>query len=542
MTQHAFIAAHPGAAATLDLLWERVRRRGDMPGFAKAISAILGAMRGEDEHDFSMTQTVLSDPVLTQKVLRLANSGMYAAFGQHVNTVSKAVLVLGTDAIGHLAMGLKLIEELTQASADSPAAHAEMEKAVLAGMVAQQVASKAAAPDPEEAVVCSMLHSLGRMMITFYMPERWKALQQHRHAHAQPGQDSERDQRGGEEAASTEVLGLSLELIGMEAARQWGLPRNLIDGMRRVVPDSPHEHEQERQDSGQTRPGPRQVAEGADRSKTRDWLAALSTMSSQCADSLWHDDEAGALAVRALASRYASMLGVGADGILEAIDKARIAAAADLSIAPLAKPAQKRALAAATKRMRSEGNRILASGVADMRDIGPGATPGQMMSMALETVYHGLTFSRAVAFLRNRREHRYVAKMGFGDGVRELLPALTFDDSYTPNVFHASLGSDRVIFIENARDPKFALKLPAWWRDSLAQARSFVVLPLQLNGQPVGFIYGDWDDSFPPIQLSQTEFSLLNDLRALVVVAVERKAVPAAWPAPAANPAAAGRA
>ena len=39
----------PGPAsadATLAQLWERVRRRGDMPGFAKAISAILGAMRG----------------------------------------------------------------------------------------------------------------------------------------------------------------------------------------------------------------------------------------------------------------------------------------------------------------------------------------------------------------------------------------------------------------------------------------------------------------------------------------------------------------
>src|SRR5476651_2836050 len=124
---------------TLELLWARTRQQGDMPGFAKAISAILGAMRGEDEQEFNMTRTVLSDPVLTQKVLRLANSGMYSAFGQHVNTVSKAVLVLGTEAIGHLALGLKLIEELAASSTDSTIAHIEMEKAVLAGIVAQQI-------------------------------------------------------------------------------------------------------------------------------------------------------------------------------------------------------------------------------------------------------------------------------------------------------------------------------------------------------------------------------------------------------------------
>ncbi len=48
-----------------------------------------------------------------------------------------------------------------------------------------------------------------------------------------------------------------------------------------------------------------------------------------------------------------------------------------------------------------------------------------------------------------------------------------------------------------------------------------MILPLSANGQPTGFIYGDWDHSFPPIQLSQTEFTLLNDVRALFAQAVE---------------------
>jgi transcriptional regulator with GAF, ATPase, and Fis domain len=100
---------------------------------------------------------------------------------------------------------------------------------------------------------------------------------------------------------------------------------------------------------------------------------------------------------------------------------------------------------------------------------------------------------------------------------------MVFDDAYEPNVFHAALNSDRVIFIENARDPKFAAKLPAWWKATLSEARSFVILPLQSNMQPAGFIYGDWDESFPPIQLSQIEFALLNDMRALVVKSVERR-------------------
>jgi HD-like signal output (HDOD) protein len=475
------------AEQTLALLWERIRRRGDMPGFTKAITAILGAMRGEDEQEFNMTQTVLSDPVLTNKVLRLANSGMYSAFGQSINTVSKAVLVLGTEAIGHLALGLKLIEELTNSSPDSAIAHVEMEKAVLAGMVAQQVAVSAQTRDAEEAVVCSMLHTLGRMMVTFYMPDRWEALQAHGGV-------------GGEDDAAPQVLGLSMEAIGRSAAEHWGLPKNLINGMRRIEPGEP----------------PEEFSHG-------DWLAAISTMSSQCADSLWEDDEAGAAEVAEIAGKFSKMIGVEPATILVAIEKAKEVAAQDLSIAPLAKPNERRAKVVSATRVRIEGNKILISGVADMRDAENSASPGQMMSMALETVYKGLDFSRAVAFLRNRRESKYSARMGFGDGVRELMAAMTFDDAYEPNVFHAALNSDRVIFIENAKDPKFAGKLPDWWKNSLSQARSFVILPLSTHGQPAGFIYGDWDESFPSIQLNQTEFSLLNDIRALVVKTVERR-------------------
>jgi HD-like signal output (HDOD) protein len=486
MNQTMNIDRSPKADATLALLWERTRRRGDMPGFTRAINAILASMRGEDERDFSMTQTVLSDPVLTQKVLRLANSGMYSAFGQRINTVSKAVLVLGTEAIGHLALGLKLIEELGKSTPDSLQAHIEMEKAVLAGMVAQQVASRAELRDPEEAVVCSILHSLGRMMVTFYLPERWTMLQQAAFDVA-------------EDTAAIDQLGLTLEQVGRATAEHWGLPRNLIAGMRRVEP-----------------------GERGDGFAHDDWLAALGTMSQQCADTLWHGDEDAAAQVAELAASFAPMLGIAPDNIVGAIEQAKVEAAADLSIAPLANPPEKRARAAAATRMRDAGNKILKSGVAEMRDAAS-ATPGQTMSMAIETAYHGLSFTRAFGFLRSRRDGKYSAKIGLGDGAKALLPNLVFDDAYEPNVFFAALGSDRVIFIENARDPKFASKLPGWWKGTLGSARCFVIIPLCTHGEPVGFIYGDWDDRFPSVFLSQTEFSLLNELRALVVKSVERR-------------------
>ncbi len=217
------------------------------------------------------------------------------------------------------------------------------------------------------------------------------------------------------------------------------------------------------------------------------------------------------------------MLGLPPEAIVAAVDKAREAAVADLAICPLSRPMQKRARALASVRQRAEGKRILRAGVSDMHDVFATASPNQMMSLALESLYQGLSLTRAIAFLRNRRDHRYFARMGLGDGVPQLLPALGCSDAYSPDVFHAALGSDRVTLIANPHEAGFASRLPAWWHASLSGAQSFVVLPLCAHGQPIGFIYGDWNAGLPALPPNQAEFALLNELRALMVRSVMRR-------------------
>lgn len=479
------------AEQTMKLLWSRVRQRGDLPGFSRVVSAIIGAMRGDDDREFSMTKTVLQDPALTQKVLRLANSAMYSVFGQGINTVSKAVIVLGTEAIGHLALGLKLIDGLSAASSDSAQARTEMEKAVLAGHIARQVASSASTRDAEEAVVCSMLHSLGRMMATFYLSDYWQQLQAHCVA---TGVD--------EQQAAREILGLGLDEIGRQAARQWGLPSGLIDTLQDV--------------------SPKPVGEPLDHA---DWLAAVSTMSSRCADALCADEEIRAEALAVLADNYADMLGLEKSQMLAAVDTAQRAAAEEdaVVVRPVRRSDRDTEPVVSLIGKPADAASILMRGVADMRGVLQTANVAQLMSMALETVFQGLGFSRAIAFLRDQEQRSYVANMCFGEGSQELLPHLTFDDAYQPDVFHAALANDKMIFVENAQDPIFVSKVPRWWKEALPTVRSFMVLPLTVNRQPVGFLYGDWDMARPAARIEQAEIVPLNELRTLVVRAIEQR-------------------
>ncbi|HVL77391.1 MAG TPA: GAF domain-containing protein, partial [Noviherbaspirillum sp.] len=146
-----------------------------------------------------------------------------------------------------------------------------------------------------------------------------------------------------------------------------------------------------------------------------------------------------------------------------------------------------------------------------------------LLTMGLETVYQGLRFSRCLVFLRRPERLRYVAYLGFGDDVQEHLSQLSFGDAYQPDVFHAALANDKMIFVENALDPAFAPKLPRWWKDAFPTARSFMVLPLTVNRRPAGFIYGDWDVERPSARIEQTEVAPLNELRTVIMRAMEQQ-------------------
>lgn len=477
---------------TLDMLWSRVRQRGDLPGFSKVVNMILRAMRGEDDREFNMTKTVLSDPALTQKVLRLANSAMYAVFGRNINTVSKAVIVLGTESIGHLALGLKLIDSLSGVAASSRGTRGEMERAVLSGHIARQVASVASTRDAEEAVVCSMLHSLGRMMVIFYLGDQWELVQ----ASCEAGHS--------EAEASREILGLELDEIGRLIARQWGLPPGLVNSLQEVPPNP--------------------VGEPLDHG---DWLAAISTMSTRCAVVLHANPAAGSAAVGHIANNYAEMLGLEPSQVLTAVEAAQRTIEEDVAFMRPVKQGGagtgKAPVSMAPSGKPDDAALILTRGVADMRGASHNASSGQLITMALETVYKGLGLSRAIVFLHSNEAKKYIARMCFGDYAQETLSRLSFDDAYQPDVFHAALANDKMIFVENARAPAFINKLPRWWKSRLPTARSFMVLPLTANGRPAGFIYGDWDESLPHAKIEPTEILPLNELRVLVVQAVEQR-------------------
>lgn len=455
--------------------------RGDMPGFSKSVQSIVNVLADssdDDRDDLKLIQVVLTDASLTQKVLRLANSAMYAVFEGQVTTVSRAIAILGLQTVAHLALGLKVVESFQGDDASAAGIVGEMQKSMLAGVLGRQFAScSASTRDAEEASVCSVLHGLGRMLVAFYLPESWAKFE------ALTG-------RGvSEEVASEKILSVGFEAVGQFIATRWGLPEKLVASLN-PSPDF-----------------------GPGHSLTHDeWLSTVGAAATKSAHVLYlSPDDEDAPALQLIVEKYAPRLGLEPDQLKGAISSARTVIRETLSHTPIAAKAQ-----------GETRDRILAAGLAELKEAAKSSTLSLTVSMAVEFLHQALGSTRSFYFLKATKEHCYKARLGLGKGAVELLPGLKFPEQFKPDIFHAAMAGDKSCYVENTKSPAIKYRLPMWWMASLGAAQSFCVVPMNSNRTPLGFIYLEWATASQSQKLEGYALEVLGDVRTVISQSIER--------------------
>jgi HD-like signal output (HDOD) protein len=455
-----------GKPAFFSMLWKRMGEQGDFPSLSKTVQHLAETLQEEEHNLTDVTTAILSDFALTQKVIRLANSAMYASIGGEITTVTRAAVVLGLDTISHLALGVRFVDTLSASSPDSATARTEMAKALVAGDVARNIAVKANLADSEEPVVCALMHHLGRLLLAFYFPEEWAAIQQLTASHSLT-----------ENRATAQVIGVTLDEISQETAHIWRLPKKISASMISST-----------QTATISIPG------------STDWLKMLACFAGEAASILVKKGDYGAQ-LKALSDRYSDALLISSDTILASVNNA-VATANDLILlesieAPQGKPANAKAR--------------LAAGVQETaRALAEGMSFGSALNLVLETIYAGMGFNRVAAFLRDGDSFR--GKVGFGAAMPEALERMTFPETYAPDVFHVSLANKADVFIENSASKAAESSIPAWFAEALPDASAFVLLPMTFNGRAVGLLYGDWRQGTTD-RVEKNELLLMRSLR-----------------------------
>jgi eukaryotic-like serine/threonine-protein kinase len=511
------------ANSTLEFLLRRMRHKSDFPALSDSMVRIQGMASSETESVSSVTNEILKDVALTNKLLRLVNSAHFGGGGK-ISTVSRAVSLVGFNGIRNMALSLVLLEHM-QDKTHANVLKEEFLRALLAGAIASELSTGTQAS--EEAFIGTMFQNLGRLLAEFYFAEEAGAV---RSLVANPLQPI------SEGTASAGVLGMSYEALGLGVAKAWGLPE-VIQSCIRKPSGTPPLHP---------------PIEPVQRLR---WLAAAAN---EVSEILLRIPAAQVDAKVALvASNYASTLRISAKEMQNATLLARqkfidMTAAMDVKVQPnspaarLLKPPTETtdgvpktespadsldslALHATvlespkTLPLKSTKERqvaeILAAGIQDITNaMVEDFKLTDVLRMILETMYRAMDFQRVVFCMRDPKTDTLTGRFGLGKGVETIAKTFAISlNSSNPDLLSAVCLKGADTMISDAGEARVAGRLPAWYLKSV-NAPTFLLLPLTIKAKPFGLIYADKAEKGGMV-LDDKELALLRTLRNQAVMA-----------------------
>ena len=223
---------------TVAFVLKRIERRGDFPAVSKTLTEINQLTSGDSQSSISrLTSVVLRDYALTNRLLKLANSPLYARASGSIKTVSDAINLLGIDQVRLTCNGLACFGHFA-GGAQGARLKEESIRSFIAGLVARHLAAQMKARATEEAFLAGMLFNLGKMLALHYFQEDCAEIE-----------DLMTRGATAHEAARS-VLGITLPEMGYAVGQVWGLSPIVLgcmledpspgepvqsDGMRAIV-------------------------------------------------------------------------------------------------------------------------------------------------------------------------------------------------------------------------------------------------------------------------------------------------------------------
>lgn len=535
------LSARPGEGgkqSTLDFLLRRMRHKSDFPALSEAISTINRLAASDQESVASLSNTILKDVALTNKLMRLVNSAYYSqAGGGTISTISRAVMILGFGTVRSIATSLVLMEHL-QNKGQAAQLREEFVRAIMSGILARDMARKGMVKDFEEAFICSMFHNLGRMLACYYFPDEAAEI---RKRMSQAG--------AGEAAASAKVLGLSYEELGIGVARSWGFPEAMVGSMR-SLPEGTVKKPASNGDKLRVLAGlSEQLCTVFEQVPADKRKAELHRIGQRFGDSIPFDGEQLEHAVQrsldevinytaairlnlqqSSLGRQISDWG-GKSGETKTVepetaasipgDLARTVVAAPPAAADATALNAPEAAGASGGPSLEEAQAILNAGIQDITGslVGDYAL-ADILRIIIETMYRGIGFQHVLLCIKDARSNGMTAKFGFGPDIDDVIRRFRFPLGGRKDIFDVALTRGADILISDIRDPKISGHIPEWFGKAVA-AETFILFPLVIKNAPVGLIYADKARA-GELTIPENLLSMLRALRNQALLAIKQ--------------------
>ncbi len=511
---------------TVDFLLRRMQHKSDFPVLAESIRTLNRLTESDDKGMDHLAGIIIRDFALASKILKVVNSAYYSRFAGRIGTISRAIVLLGIQTIRSIAASLIFFEHLHNKTQALKLKN-EIAAAIFSATLARQAAEDAGMAHVEEGFLCGMLHTLGKILVTYYLNDESEEIQRLVKTESMPQEKAER-----------RVLGMTFQEMGGAIAEQWNFPATIIRGMVKVDPAAP-----------------------GDLKDADVKLRLIANFSNEATRIIGESGDDGAAQLKLLLKRYRRGLAISERRFDSMLDEARhefaelssslsAKAANDPFIRQLSRPEHADAADtiadkggrdnitttfALEPRKRSYGEAliseitpddpainaeiVLTEGLQEVTDmlLDDNVNIIQLFNVVLETIYRALAFNRVLLCLQDSGKQEIRAKLGFGADIEQFISGFHFSRQYSADVFHAALKNGVDLAISNTGDRKIREDLPEWYR-KLSSAGSFLVFPLVIRQRPLGLIYADHPQP-DGIVLTAKQLNLIKTLRNQLILA-----------------------
>lgn len=196
-----------------------VQKEVELISFPDIYFKIVEAINSPKSSADYIAQVVSKDPSLSAKLLRLVNSPFYG-LSQKIETISRAVAIVGADELSTLALGISAMSVFKDIPEKLVDVRSFWLHSISVGVFAKLIAQRSGL-EPEKYFVAGLLHDIGRLVLFRRLPRLATESLIYSYSNLVPLVDAER-----------EVIGFDHALVGASLIQAWNLPKSLGEAIK----------------------------------------------------------------------------------------------------------------------------------------------------------------------------------------------------------------------------------------------------------------------------------------------------------------------
>ena len=190
----------------------------NLPALPAIVTKLLQVVNSPDTSADDASKLIQTDPALTSKVIRLANSAFYG-MPRSVSSVSSAIVILGFNVIRSVSLSASIMKMFVDPAKRAVDRDRFWKHSVVIAIAAKELVRHLMSYklyDPEGAFCAGILHDIGKLIFNEYIPADYMEVCRFSRENGIPMIDAE-----------TRLLGINHAEMGRILADKWSLPLDL---------------------------------------------------------------------------------------------------------------------------------------------------------------------------------------------------------------------------------------------------------------------------------------------------------------------------